>query len=85
MFDMDGTMLRGRFVVNLAQRTNKTIELSQYLDNFDLSPEDRTRGIASLFAGVSQSVFEETARAMPLMPGAAETVIALRRLGYRSR
>ncbi|MBI5759781.1 MAG: HAD-IB family phosphatase [Planctomycetales bacterium] len=83
LFDMDGTLLRGRFVVNLAQRTNKTIELSRYLDNFDLSSEDRTRGIAALFAGVPQSVFEETARAMPLMPGAAETVIALRKAGYR--
>jgi phosphoserine phosphatase len=83
LFDMDGTLLRGRFIVNLAQRTNKTAELSRYLDNFDLSPEDRTRGIAALFAGVPETEFEETARAMPLMPGAAETVIALRKAGYR--
>lgn len=83
LFDMDGTLLRGRFVVNLAQRTNKTAELSRYLDNFDLSPEERTRRIAALFIGVPKSVFEETARAMPLMPGAAETVIALRKAGYR--
>ena len=83
LFDMDGTLLRGRFVVNLAQRVNKSIDLARYLDNFELSPADRTRGIASLFAGVPLSVFEEAARAMPLMPGAAETVIALRKAGYR--
>lgn len=83
LFDMDGTLLRGRFIVNLAQRTNKTVELAQFLDNFDLSPEDRTRHIAALFTGVPKSVFEETALAMPLMPGAAETVIALRKAGYR--
>ena len=83
LFDMDGTLLRGRFVVNLAQRVNKSTDLTRYLDNFALSAEDRTRSIASLFAGVPQTVFEETARAMPLMPGAAETVIALRKAGYR--
>ncbi len=83
LFDMDGTLLRGRFIVNLAKRTNKTEDLLRYLDNFDLSPEERTRSIASIYAGVPQSEFEETARAMPLMPGAAETVIALRKAGYR--
>lgn len=83
LFDMDGTLLRGRFIVNLAQRTNKTVELARYLDNFDLSAEERTRGIAAVFTGVPKSVFEETARAMPLMPGAAETVLALRKVGYR--
>lgn len=83
LFDMDGTLLKGRFIVNLAQRTNKTIELSRYLDNFDLTPEARTRGIAQLFEGVPANVFQETARIMPLNPGAAETVLALRKAGYR--
>ena len=32
LFDMDGTLLKGRFIVNLAQRTNKTEELQGLLE-----------------------------------------------------
>lgn len=83
LFDMDGTLLKGRFIVNLAQRTNKTAELSRYLDHPELTTEERTRHIASLFEGVAKSVFIETARTMPLNPGAAEIIVALRKIGYR--
>jgi HAD superfamily phosphoserine phosphatase-like hydrolase len=83
LFDMDGTLLKGRFVVNLGQRTNKTGEVNDLLDNDALAPEERTRRIAALFAGVSRDVFEEAARSIPLMPGAADVVVALRKSGYR--
>lgn len=83
IFDMDGTLLKGRFVVNLAQRTNKATELSELLDHADISPEERTRRIAKLFTGVAKSVFEEAARSIPLMPGAVEVVLALRKAGYQ--
>lgn len=83
LFDMDGTLLKGRFVINLAQRTNKTEELGQLLDNPTIPAEERTTRIAALFSGVARSTFEEAARTMPLAPGAAETVVALRKLGYR--
>jgi phosphoserine phosphatase len=83
LFDMDGVLLKGRFIVNLAQRTNKNAELEHYLDNYRYSPEERTRRIAALFAGVPKDVFEQTARSMPLNAGAAETIVALRKAGYR--
>lgn len=83
LFDMDGVLLQGRFIVSLAQRTNKTAELAEYLDNFDLQPEERTRRIAALFAGIRRDEFEQVARNMPLMPGASETVVSLRKAGYR--
>src|SRR5581483_2761915 len=70
-------------VVELAHRTRKGPALSGYLDNFDLDPDERTRRIAGLFAGVKREVFEQTALDMPLMPGARETVVALRRGGFR--
>ena len=38
--------------------------------------------IGSLFAGVGREVFEETAREIPLMDGAVETVIGLRKAGF---
>ncbi len=83
LFDMDGTLLKGRFVVNLAHRVNKTEELNALLDHAMLPPEERTRQIAALFQGVSKTVFEEAARGIPLMPGAVELVLALRKRGYR--
>ena len=83
LFDMDGTLLKGRVVVNLAQRTGKTKELNALLDHGSLPPQERTRKIAALFTGVPKAIFHDAAMSMPLMPGAAETVIALRKAGYR--
>ncbi len=83
LFDMDGVILDGRFIVELARRTFKTGALSRYLDNPKFSAESRTRLIASLFSGVPRDVFTQTAQEMPLTPGATETVVGLRKLGYR--
>jgi len=80
---MDGTLLKGRFVVNLAQRTNKSTELTELLDNPDIPTEERTTRIAALFAGVPRSAFEEAAKTLPLSQGAVEVVVGLRKLGYR--
>ena len=83
LFDMDGTLLKGRFVVNLAQRTNKVADLAELLDRPDLPAEVRTRRIAALFAGIPKETFEEVARCIPLTHGAAEVVVGLRKKGYR--
>jgi glucosyl-3-phosphoglycerate synthase len=83
LFDMDGTLLAGRFVRELAERTGKTKELAKYLDRMDLKPETRTRRIAGLFRGVKRELFQQTARSLPLTPGAVEAVVGLRKLGYR--
>jgi glucosyl-3-phosphoglycerate synthase len=82
LFDMDGVLLNGRFIVSLAQETNKESDLAALLDNYTLSPGDRMRQIAAVFAGVRRDCFETVAREIPLMPGAAETIIALRKAGY---
>ncbi|HEX9005001.1 MAG TPA: glycosyltransferase [Blastocatellia bacterium] len=83
LIDMDGVLLDGRFVIELARRTHKLSALTHYLDHPTLSAESRTRFIASLFQGVPKETFIETARAMPLLPGAVEAVVGLRKLGYR--
>jgi len=82
LFDMDGTLLKGRYVTTLARRTNRHAALAAYLDNPQQAPPDRTRRIAGVLAGVPRTVFEDTARTMPLMPGAVETVVGLRKAGY---
>ncbi len=83
LFDMDGTLLNGRFIVELARCTGRTSKLAKYLDRYELTPEVRTRRIASIFRGVKKEVFEGIARELPLIPGAVEAVVGLRKLGYR--
>jgi glucosyl-3-phosphoglycerate synthase len=82
LFDMDGTLLNGRFIQELAVRTGRTEGLGKYLDNFSLPPESRTQAIGVLFSGVDRAIFEETAREIPLMEGAVDTVVGLRKAGY---
>ncbi|MDX2044299.1 MAG: HAD-IB family phosphatase [Acidobacteriota bacterium] len=83
LFDMDGTLVDGRFVTELANHVGRTQDLHQFLDNPDIDADERTRQIARLFAGVPQSVFVEIARGVPLMPLASEVIVELRKAGYR--
>jgi phosphoserine phosphatase len=80
---MDGTLLRGRFVEYLARRINRLDDLGGFLDNPSMSSEERLAKIGELFGGIEKRIFEETARSIPLMDGAKELVIWLRRHGYR--
>jgi phosphoserine phosphatase len=80
---MDGVIHNGRFILSLAQATNKENDLAALLDNYTISPCDRMRQIAAVFSGVRRETFEALAREIPLMPGAAETIIALRKSGFR--
>jgi len=82
LFDMDGTILRGRFIVELAERMGAGAELAHFLDNGRLDEVERTRAIARLFTGAHKEVFQEVARDLPLTDGAVDTVVALRRAGY---
>jgi glucosyl-3-phosphoglycerate synthase len=82
LFDMDGTLLAGRFVRELAQQAGKMDTLAKYLDRYDLTPVTRAQRIASIFRGTRQEVFEQVAREIPLTPGAVEAVVGLRKLGY---
>src|SRR5262249_21393824 len=70
------------FILELAYQLGKGAELANNLDDPDLQGDEQTEKIAALFAGVPRASFEEVARELPLMPGARETVAALRRRGY---
>ncbi len=83
LLDMDGTLLAGRFAVELAERHHRRGPLDLLLDAPDLDPDLRMRGIAQIFGGLRRRDFEEVARSMPLTPGASDLVIALRRAGYK--
>ena len=83
LFDMDGVILQGRFVLDLAKATGREAELQPLLDNYSIAPGERVRQIAELFAGVARGEFERLAHEIPLMPEAVETVIGLRKAGYK--
>lgn len=82
LLDMDGTLLNGRFVMELARRCDRIQKLDELLDNPTMNAITRSRKIANVFAGVHQRDFVQTAREIPLMAGAVETVVGLRKLGY---
>lgn len=82
LFDMDGTLINGRFVLELACRSGRLEQLSPLLDNHTLSAITRAKRIAAIFAGLPKTAFERVARDIPLMPGAVETVVGLRKAGY---
>jgi glucosyl-3-phosphoglycerate synthase len=83
LFDMDGVLLDGRYVEMLAARADRQKDIAIWLDNPSADPVERARHIAAAFAGIPKSMFEETARQAPLTRGAVDTVIALRKSGYR--
>ena len=83
LFDMDGTLLRGRFVVELGRRTGREAELALWLDNPCVSARKRTRAIAEVLRGIPREIFEKVAAEIQLTEGAVSTVIGLRKLGYR--
>lgn len=82
LIDMDGTLLNGRFVLELAHRTGRMEKLNPLLDNHTLDASTRTKRIAAIFTGLPKSILEQVAREIPLMPGAVETVVGLRKAGY---
>jgi phosphoserine phosphatase len=82
LFDLDGVLVQGSFILELAYQLGKGKQLARYLDDPDLQGDEQTEKIAALFAGVPRDKFEEVARELPLMPGARETVAALRKQGY---
>lgn len=82
LVDMDGTLLNGRFVLELAYKTGRMEQLNPLLDNHTLDAVTRSKRIAAIFKGLPKEKFIQVARAIPLMPGAVETVVGLRKAGY---
>ncbi len=83
LVDMDGTLVDGRYIEQLAEAAGRSQEVGLYLGNPTLAAEVRTRSLAALFAGEYQETFVEVARQLPLVEGAVEAVVGLRRAGYR--
>ena len=83
LIDMDGTLLRDRSILALARRTGRLPAVLKYLENEACTPDERCELIAEALSGVGRGDFVEIARTLPLSQGAVDTVVALRRRGYR--
>lgn len=83
LFPVDGVLAEGSFLDILARRTRRTAPYEAALATRTASPADRIRVTAHAFEGVPKKAFVAAARAAPLLPWAVETVLRLRRAGYR--
>lgn len=82
LIDMDGTLIKNRFIEELAKAIGKDSHLDRLLDSKDLSALERTSEIAALLAATPQEVFRSVAMDTPLSKGALELVVGLRKRGY---
>lgn len=77
VFDMDGTLLRGRVIFALAERFGFQDALEHVLSKKQ-RPSRRTQHVARLLRGLTPDDLLETAEAIPLTLGVRETVQTLR-------
>jgi glucosyl-3-phosphoglycerate synthase len=81
LFDMDNTLLLGRFIDKAAAELGFADKLEQArgeIDNASL----RTQIIAGLLKGVSRGQIFNIADSIPVVPDAAEVIAILKDLGY---
>ena len=57
-------------------------QLNPLLDNHIIDAVTRSKQIAAIFKGLPKERFIQVARDIPLIPGAVETVVGLRKAGY---
>lgn len=81
VFDMDNTLLMGRFVDTSAERFGFVQELEK-LRTSDKEPGTLTKHIARLFKGISLSDLHVAADSIPLVEDAASIIRSLKRKGH---
>lgn len=82
LFDMDGTLVDGRFIERIARYAGQESQLSLLLDNERIDPVFRTKQIAKILTGLPKSVFEKVAQIIPLAKNAQNLVVELKKRGF---
>jgi glucosyl-3-phosphoglycerate synthase len=82
LISMNGVLLQGAFVADLAIHMNRTKELAR-IQQLPLTHEECLRQTVGLFKGLPRREIEELAQKVVLHPAALSAVKELRRLGYR--
>jgi phosphoserine phosphatase SerB len=81
VFDMDNTLLRGRFIDKCAEKYNFRSELME-LRASESEPYMLTKRIATFLRGRSFAELIETADSIPVVEGTAEVIAELKKRGY---
>jgi glucosyl-3-phosphoglycerate synthase len=87
LLDMDGTLTRDRYVVQLARAVGVQSQLEALLDQERgqgdaVDAATRSSRIAGLFRFVHRQQFERVAHTLPLREGVVDTVNTMRRAGF---
>jgi len=82
LFDMDGTLIEGRYIERLAKFISRENQLERLLDNKKLDPIYRTKMIAKVLTGLPKTVFEKIANIIPLSKNAQSLIVELKKRGY---
>lgn len=82
LFDMDGTLVEGRYIERLARYVGRDDQLKRLLDNQKLDPIYRTKMIAKILTGLPKSVFEKIAQIVPLAKNAQNLIVELKKRGF---
>jgi len=82
LFDMDGTLIEGRYIERLARYVSRENQLEWLLDNTKLDPVYRTKMIAKVLNGLPKAVFEKIAHTIPLCKNAQNLIVELKKRGF---
>ncbi|MCP2170390.1 phosphoserine phosphatase SerB [Goodfellowiella coeruleoviolacea] len=86
VFDVDSTLVQGEVIEMLAAKAGCEDQVRQVTDaamRGELDFAESLRQRVALLAGLPESVLDEVAQTLELMPGARTTVRTLKRLGFR--
>jgi len=86
IFDMDGTLLDGRFITELAKAKKLGREISKInreIERGKICEDEASRKIARLLKGMKKSELVRIASSIPLNRGVEKVVSELKRRGYR--
>ena len=82
VFDMDNTILEGRFIDTCAKEFNFSQALT-LLRQIDKNPISLTMRIASFLRGKQKNEILEIANSIPIVAGAADVISKLKQRGYK--
>ena len=82
-FDMDGTLIQGRLVFELADRFDLSDKVRSIQSHGLMSGHEQTKAIAQLFAGLTRKDLESAIASIPLTQHCERTISALKDRGYK--
>jgi phosphoserine phosphatase len=83
-FDMDGTLIQGRLVFELADRFDLSDKVRSIQSRRLLAGHEQTKAIAALFAGLTTKDLESAIASISFTKNCEQTIAALKDRGYKT-